>query len=558
MIKSFFTLLFLCLFLSSCKPQSGSGTNKSEKATVSSFAKTLTTSQGQALIYAINPSGSSAAYFGYFGDGMYGEGTGDYINSTASSSNVHFISGPFDADSGNEWVRKASEAVAKKQKIIIMVAYGIFKWQSLELSESRVENIRNLEQKLYPFKKDIIAAYLIDEPVYANQTNQKPLPVQDVYKNLAEGATLVKSYFPDAAVFLTEAAPAIKYGADSGPGAIAFPAEIDWVGLNCYLFYAECRTTVELDALFAKLYKNLLPNQRMLFTLDSQWPDTVAALQPQTQMNLISRNESIMKFAEKYQPIAYFPFIYQSATGRAGAEDMPIVKKYIDGLAPAVLNGTFKAGVTCIDLGSMCEGADSVHRDSCNNELGRVKNSSLCSTGTGSPSTSTCSVLEPKCEGNDYVRRDSCGNEIDRWKNAPAPYCKAPAPTPVPAPVVCNVLDPKCEGTDYVRRDSCGKEIDRWKNAPAPYCKAPAPTPVPAPVVCNVLDPKCEGTDYVRRDSCGKEIDRWKNAPAPYCPAAKACTVLAPKCEGRDSVRRDSCGNEIERWKNAPYSVCPL
>jgi hypothetical protein len=483
-----------------------------------------------APVIAPNPStDKSIKYFGYWGDGMRGVGNGNYINETSAVSNVHFISANLDGETSDEWITKVTQARNNNGKVILMVEGGLFKWQTLEPAINNTTNIRMLDAKLAGLRDSIIGVYLVDEPYYKNITAKNPLSETQVYNNIKEAATLMKFFFPSAAVILTEAAPAVL------DGSVRFPAEVDWIGVNCYSYYTECKTVTDLESLYHKLADNFLPNQKMVFTLDGLWMVKAEATTSATQNAIIKRDQDILRLSTQFNTIAFFPFIWQSNDDMVGTEDMPLVKAYLNKIGSDIKNGTFNPA---------------------------------------SATTATCIVKDPTCEGVDWVRRDSCGKEIERWKNAPKPYCPAGSGAIPVAPATtatCIVKDPTCEGVDWVRRDSCGKEIERWKNAPKPYCPAGSGVIPVAPATtatCVVKDPTCEGVDWVRRDSCGKEIERWKNAPKPYCPAGSGvipvapattatCVVKDPTCEGVDWVRRDSCGKEIERWRNAPRPYCP-
>lgn len=104
----------------------------------------------------------------------------------------------------------------------------------------------------------IIGVYLIDGPYWKNSSAKKPLTNAAVLKNLQEAAGLVKQYFPEVAVMLTEAAPVI------GAGNIRFPANVDWIGPNCYLYNDECKTIPELENLYHKLAQNFSSEQKMI------------------------------------------------------------------------------------------------------------------------------------------------------------------------------------------------------------------------------------------------------------------------------------------------------
>jgi hypothetical protein len=518
---SFFGLIALCLIISSCKPQTTTtATKKSESALVSKFANTLNSSSGQTLYNAIKSTvaaniqylGQSNFYFGFWGDGASNVGAGNYINETADMSNIHYVSASLDGTTSDEWRQKIIQAQNKNHKVILMLEGALFKWASVDLNPSRDYILDLLKKNLVGLDDTIVGVYLIDEPYWKNSSAVSPLTTQDVYENLKLAAVSVKTYFPQATIMLTEAAPVIKAAAETGVDALHFPPNIDWIAANCYLYYDECQTVADLDELYHKVAMNLSANQKMFFTLEGHWNIKKVGILQSTQINLIQRNEVILKLSAKYPTVAYFPFLYQSQGEASGIADMPLLKTYFQKLWNGISDGSYKAG------------------------------------------NPICVTLEPTCEGNDYIRRDTCGNELGRWANAPVPFCPGNLfPTPAPTPVVCINLEPKCEGKDWVRRDSCGKEVGRWLNAPSPYCPVVA-TPAPA-IVCTILEPKCEGRDWVRRDSCGKELGRWVNAPKEYCP--QECVTLDPKCEGKDWVRRDSCGKELGRWLNAPAPYCP-
>ncbi len=411
---------------------------------------------------------SDVKYFGFWGDAMDHTGNGNYINETSGASNVHFVSASLDSGASEDWRNKVIQAQSKNNKVILMLEGGMFNWASLVLSSSRYSNLQSLKTKLAGLEDSIVGVYLIDEPLWKNSTSSQRLTEKEVFDNLESAASLVKQYFPGVAVALTEAAPAVNQGTK-------FPSSVDWIGVNCYAYYDECKTPEMLDTLYNFVAKNLLPNQKMIFTLEGHWLSRAEGLTSVTQQKLIKRSTEILRFAAKYPAVGFFPFLYQSQNETIGTAEMPLLKDYLFKLGQKVRDGTYNSN---------------------------------------NPSSGLCVDLEPSCEGKDYVRRNSCGEEIGRWLNAPPPYCPAGGVTPTPPtqPIPqCQPLEPTCEGKDYVRRDSCGAELGRWVNAPPPYCLPPAAT-------CKALEPTCEGKDYVRRDSCGNELGRWTNAPPPYCP----------------------------------------
>lgn len=478
-----FVVTLVLLALASCTPQSKSSKPNSTSASTVSSKLSGSGSRGAGAIAGSASKIALGSYastpvpvFGYWGDAMEGSGKGNYIDQTQNVSNVHHISASFDGETSEEWRTKILQATNNgRNKVILMVEGGIFVWMSAKLAPGRFENMRKLDARLAGLKHHIMGVYLIDEPFWKNSdlAKENKIPEADVYKNVKEAAELVKFYFPSAKVILTEAAPAVL------ARNIKFPASVDWIGMNCYLYYDECKTVEELDDLYRKTAQNLLPNQKMIFTLDAHWKIKSVGMQKDTQIELIKRNDEIIALSTHYPTAAYFAFLYQSQDLASGAEDMPLIKDYFTQMGTNILNGTFKPNQICI-------------------------------------------VMDPACEGKDYVHRNTCGKEIGRWANAPEPYCPkagapipatTPAPVPVaaPAPVAagCKVLEPSCEGKDWVRRDTCGKELGRWLNAPTPYCQTSN---------CKVLEPKCEVNDWVRRDTCGKELGRWLNAPKDYCP----------------------------------------
>ena len=449
------------------------------------------------LLASVQAFAAGPSVFGFWGDGLKGVGSGNYINQTASASNVHFVSASFDNGANEEWRQKVQQAKDNNSKVILMLEAAVFQWASLQPSASAQFNLNSLKGKLAGLEDVILGVYLIDEPYWKNSSATKVLTHDEVYNNIQYVSALIKQTFPNTTIMLTEAAPVI------GAGDIKFPSNVDWIGANCYLYYTECKTVTELENLYNQISKNFLPNQKMLFTLEGHWMNQTEGRTQLQQEKLIRRNQEILKLSSHYNTAAYFPFIYQSDGEMLGTEEMPYLKSYLFNLGKLLMAGTYD------------------FNQSINQPVGE------------------CVVLEPSCEGKDWVRRDSCGKELGRWLNAPPPYCPkesvpVPVPTPAPAPApapICVVQEPSCEGKDWVRRDSCGKELGRWLNAPLPYCPsggasapiapAPAPTPTPTPVTapaCAVLEPTCEGKDWVRRDSCGKELGRWLNAPAPYCP----------------------------------------
>ncbi len=452
--KSLAGLFLVSFFAMACAPRS----SVSDKPASSNSQAYL-----QRSAYLQQLSGD-IRYFGFWGDALNGVGTGDYIQETASAANVHFIGVNSDYGITQAWSDKVSAARSKGNKSILMLESVLFQWASSNPHPYRASLMNNLKSVLAGQESSIVGIYLIDEPFWKNSLNTKPLSDDQVYANLADAAKFVKQHFPNAVVITTEAAPVVQ------SKNIQMPQEIDWIGVNCYAYYAECTTVEQLDGLYTRLKNALKSHQKMIFTLDGHWSSLTGIDASTGATRLVNRNKDILKLIPKYPTIALFPFIYQShgPEGIIGTRDLPE-----------------PSDKSLIPLKTLLFGLG-----------GRIKG---------------CTSLNPSCEGKDYVRRDSCGNEIERWKNAPAPYCQVqpiPNPTPTqtqaPAPN-CVSQTPRCEGRNYVRRDSCGREIERWKNAPAPYCP------------CVNLEPKCEGRDYVRRDTCGKVIERWVNAPAPYC-----------------------------------------
>ena len=420
-------------------------------------------------------------YFGFWGDAMNGVGNGNYIDETAAVSNLHFISSNTDSDQFDGLIAKVKQAKSKGNRSVLMLESFFFEWASVNLATSRELRLNKLKVALKDYESSIFGIYIIDEPYWKNSLSAKKISNEEVGRNLQEAARLARRFFPNAVVITTEASPMLTQP------QISFPAEIDWIGVNCYVYYRECRNKAELETLYNNLLGILKHNQQMVLTLDGHWNGRKGINYDDIQNKIVARNNLILSIAHRYPIVAFFPFLYQS--DNSGHEDL------------VGTNELPKVKAQLFDLGKRIRAGETV----------------------------ICKTLAPTCEGRDYVRRDSCGMELERWKNAPPPYCPAggvttpvPTPTPTPPPVTCTVMEPKCEGRDYVRRDSCGKEIERWKNAPPPYCPVggvttPSPTPTPPPVTCTVMEPKCEGRDYVRRDSCGKEIERWKNAPKPYC-----------------------------------------
>ncbi|MBC7741834.1 MAG: hypothetical protein H7061_06540, partial [Bdellovibrionaceae bacterium] len=404
------------------------------------------------VLSSLQAFAANATVFGFWGDAMKDVGNGNYINQTSGASNVHYVSASFDGGANDEWREKVQLAKDHNNKVILMLEGAVFQWASLDISSKAYFNLQSLKNKLAGLEDVILGVYLIDEPYWKNSSANKPLSYEVVFNNIQTVSALIKQNFPNKVIMLTEAAPVI------GAGNIKFPSNVDWIGANCYLYYTECKNATELENLYNQLYKNFLPNQKMLFTLDGHWMNLTEGKTKLQQDKLIRRNQEIMKLSFKYRTAAYFPFIYQSENEMLGTQDMPYLKEYLFKLGKEIMAGTYNPNQPI------------------------------------NPPAGECAVLEPTCEGKDYVRRDSCGKELGRWLNAPVPYCPRGgttvpvAPTPAPAPV-CAVLEPTCEGKDYVRRDSCGKELGRWLNAPVPYCPregatvpvAPTPAPAPAP-----------------------------------------------------------------------------
>lgn len=473
----------------------------------------LLSSAAHAVTFQQTPDNSTAAqaaavrYYGFFSDSNKYVGNGsDYGPATRAMANVHFVNDGFTFENGAfvaspEWYRKVNDAAQVGNKSILMLQDVMFSSDVTPRTEAG-DYLAALRDRLDSVKSNVVGIYLFDEPFWKHGGS---IGRSVINERLAFAATLARSYFPGASVIVTEGSPVVLDGRvndhptfrfDVASNPIGFPAEVDWVGVNCYRYYLECSDAPNPNV-WAKLRRE--PNQKMVFTMDGYY---LRAGPSKNFDQFLQWNEALKQVAAGYPTIAFIPFLYQSTSEMFGIDASDDLKAYFSFVGSSVKNGTFNYGP--ITVGS-----------------------------PPPPPPPQCTVLAPTCEGRDSVRRDSCGVEIERWVNAPPPYC----------PAQCTVLEPTCEGRDYVRRDSCGAEIERWVNAPAPYCAAQ----------CTVLEPTCEGVDWVRRDSCGAELGRWVNAPAPYCP----CRVLEPTCEGTDWVRRDSCGAELGRWVNAPPPYCP-
>lgn len=375
------------------------------------------------LLWALTISSTLYAveHFAFFGDAMNGVGSGNFIQKTKEVSTLHFITASYENES-IEWRNKVSEAANGGNKSVLMLESLFFQWASVRPNANQHNQLEQLKQKLTGLEDSIAVIYLIDEPYFKNSLASAPLSIEQVHANLEEAALIAKSYFPKAKIAMTEAYPSFKTN-------FKIPASIDWIGVNCYLFFGKACSLDKLAEFNLALSKKMLPHQRFIFTLDAYWGNSDAG-KPAVQKSIIARNNEIMKLAQKHNAVAFVPFLYQSHISSTetlhGANEMEQVLNYLTSIGKRVKNKTFSY-------------------------------------------SNVCEVQEAKCEGKDYVRRNSCGNEIERWKNAPSPYCLGPGEV-LPAKPGCTVLEPKCEGVDYIRRDSCGNMMERWANAPAPYC----------------------------------------------------------------------------------------
>lgn len=393
-------------------------------------------------------------YFGYFGDAMSGVGSGNYLDKTASRSNIHFIrEEPMDYAA---WRHKLNLAKQNNNQVILMIQHVVYPWADVLPFSDPAERFKIFFNEISDFKDIIVGYYLFDEPYWNNdlRTNDKR-SIEEVYLGLDQSAKAIKSSHPEAKVIVTFAYPEMEL-------SIKIPNTIDWIGLNCYFAYGDHCSENKIIYQLSKLKQLMKPHHKLVLTLDAY----NSKLSTQSEQNLmIQRIQFWLKNTQNLPVVAYFPFLYQNQNTENlyGAEAHPIVLSYLDQIFYKIKNSS-----------------QLQHK----NLVKSLLSQSAVALPSKNSQNSICINKEPICEGKDYVRRDSCGKVIERWSSAP--LCPS---------VSCTVLDPKCEGSDYIRRDSCGKVIEKWAAAP----------------ICSSV--KCENTDYVRRNSSGVIIEIWKNAP---------------------------------------------
>jgi hypothetical protein len=349
-------------------------------------------------------------YFGYFADGMKGVGTGNYLSETSSRSNVHFISEePLDYSA---WKQKLNLARANNNQVIIMVQHVVYPWGDVIPHANAAERFATFYKEIESYKDIIIGYYLFDEPYWNNDlrtTNKKTLT--EVYDGLQKATQAIKSKHSEAKVILTFAYPEIALN-------IKVPTAVDWVGINCYYDFGDNCTEPKIDSMVNYIKQNMSSEQKFVLTLDGY--KSTPSNDETTQRKMIDRIKFWLRLTQNLPVAAYFPFIFQDQPAERlyGAKGHPILLNFLDQLFNKI------------------------------NSNPQMPHNSIAAMAQEIPNVNSCVVQEPVCEGLDSVRRDSCGKELDRWVSAP----------------VCSTV--KCEGLDYVRRNGAGQIVEIWKNAP--------------------------------------------------------------------------------------------
>lgn len=245
---------------------------------------------------------SNLRYFGYFADGSEGVGTGNYIAETGRTANLHMIDG-----GGESFFKKIQLAKEKNSKVIISLYSFLFRVNGVRLQNEYLQNLVKLKSDLNArnLLDVIFGFYVVDEPYWNNSRQSNALSDQSVFSNLQTAARAIKQVFGPQAITLASEA----YVPLQKPW-LGFPAEYDWLAVNCYLAFGPiCQTEESYRKLVNQFSQHLLPNQRLFLTLDNYWSSMPT---PAVEKMLFERTLFQQNLALEYKAIALISFLYQN------------------------------------------------------------------------------------------------------------------------------------------------------------------------------------------------------------------------------------------------------
>ena len=282
----------------------------------------------------IEAYGPSDTLVGFWGGALIGNAAGNYIAKTAPSANTAM----FGPESAGSFKSRTDEATGAGMKSILMLQWDLF--AGVRLRSDYKQRFDLLWANLKGSEKQVVGFYLIDEPFHRNTLATSKIDEAQLKLDLETAIAYIKEKAPGRPVMYLEAHPVFA----EKEIASVVPANIDYIGFNCYLAQKIC-TESYLTSIMKKLERALSSEQKLIFSVDGFWKTKPTDAEQIAIKNRFILWETILGEQFRAGKVgAVFPFIFQSVPsdpkGVFGIVESPIVLTEVTRYLQSIIKGS--------------------------------------------------------------------------------------------------------------------------------------------------------------------------------------------------------------------------